>query len=189
VYLLAAAAETATASEASGLSINFFWVIVAALNFLLFFALIWVFGFRPIASMLAERQARIEQGLADAEEARRDRESAQAEHEGVLAASRHEASALIAAAQKAAQDLREADIAATRAELDQLRERAAADIAAERDRAMADLRAQVADLALAAAGQVVSETMTGARQRRLVEDFIRDRGVGSVDAPGPGRTN
>jgi hypothetical protein len=69
--------------------------------------------------------------------------------------------------------LRDADIAATREELERLREKATADIAAERDRALADLRAQVADLALAAAGKVVvGETMTDARQRRLVEEFL-----------------
>jgi len=184
VYLLAAAAETATTSDASGLSINFFWVIVAALNFLLFFALIWTFAFRPIANMLAARQARIEQGLADAAEARNQRDAAEAGRDKIISDARHEASSLIAAAQKAAQDLREADIAATRAELDRLRDRAAADIAAERDRAMADLRAQVADLALAAAGHVVAETMTDARQRRIVEDFIRDRGAGGASEQG-----
>jgi len=70
---------------------------------------------------------------------------------------RREANAVIAAAQKSAQELRDADIAATRDELGRLRDRATADIQAERDRALADLRAQVADLALAAAGKLVGE--------------------------------
>jgi F-type H+-transporting ATPase subunit b len=174
VNLLAAVAA-APATEASGLSINIFWVIVAALNFIIFLALIWRFGFDPIARILADRKARIEQGLADAEQARMDRDAGRAEHEQVIAEAHREAIALITAAQKSAEDLRLADIAATRAELDRLREKAASDIAAERDRALADLRAQVADLALAAAGKVVGETMTGARQRRLVEEFLTDR--------------
>lgn len=172
---LLAAVAAAPATEASGLSINIFWVIVAALNFIIFLALIWRFGFDPIARILADRKARIEQGLADAEQARTDRDAVRAEHERVIAEARREAIALITAAQKSAEDLRLADIAATRAELDRLREKAASDIAAERDRAIADLRAQVADLALAAAGKVVGETMTGARQRRLVEEFLADR--------------
>jgi F-type H+-transporting ATPase subunit b len=173
------------------MSINFFWVIVAALNFLLFLALIWTFAFKPIATILAERARRLEQGLADAEAARKERESAQVDREAVIAAARGEAGSLIAAAQ----DLRDADIAATKAELEQIRQRAAADIVAERDRAMADLRAQVADLALAAAGHVVGETMTDARQRRLVEDFIRDSGTGAANgangtnASNPRRSN
>jgi F-type H+-transporting ATPase subunit b len=172
VNLLAAAAATAPATDASGLSINFFWVIVAALNFILFMALIWVFGFKPIATMLSQRQERVVQGLADAEQARKDRESAVADRDQVMADARREAQALIAAAQKSAQELRDADIAATREELARLRDKATADIAADRDRAMADLRAQVADLALAAAGVLVGESMTDARQRRLVEDYL-----------------
>ena len=54
-----------------------------------------------------------------------------------------------------------------------MRVRAAAEIEAEKQRAIADLRAEVADLALAAAGGVVGETMTDERQRRLVEEFLR----------------
>jgi F-type H+-transporting ATPase subunit b len=167
----------------SGLSINIFWVIVSSGSFIIFLALIWAFGFAPIAAMLAARKARIEQGLADAEEARKDREAGAAEHAQVIADARREASALIAAAQKSAQDLRDADIAATREELTRLREKATADITAERDRALADLRSQVADLALLAAGKVVGESMTAARQRRLVDEFLAGSG------PADGRKN
>jgi F-type H+-transporting ATPase subunit b len=160
----------------SGLSINFFWVIITSGSFVIFLALIWAFGFEPIAKIMAQRKARIEQGLSDADQARKDRDGAAADRDSVMADARREAQALIAAAQKSAQELRDADIAATREELGRLREKATADITAERDRALADLRAQVADLALAAAGVVVGESMTDARQRRLVDEFLATRG-------------
>jgi F-type H+-transporting ATPase subunit b len=73
-----------------------------------------------------------------------------------------------------AQESREADIAATREELERLRVRAAAEIEAEKGRAIADLRAEVADLAISAAGRIVGESMTGERQRRLVEEFLAE---------------
>jgi F-type H+-transporting ATPase subunit b len=177
VHLLAIAAATAPTSEPSGLSINFFWIIVAALNFIVFLALIWRFAFDPVAKILEARRARIDPGLADAEQARKDREAGVVERERVINEARREANALVAASQQAAQQLREADIAATKAELERMREKALADIAAERDRALAELRGQVADLALEAAGKVVGETMSSARQRRLVEDFLRDEGA------------
>jgi len=180
---LAVVAAAVPAPE-PGLSINFFWVIVAALNLIIFLALMWRFAFDPIADILAQRKARIDQGLADAEQARKDRDDGFAERDKAMIDARRAANALIAVAQKSAQELRDADIAATREELGQLRERAMADIQAERDRALADLRAQVADLALAAAGKVVGETMTDARQKRLVEEFLADRTIA-----GEGRTN
>jgi F-type H+-transporting ATPase subunit b len=84
----------------------------------------------------------------------------------------------LARAQKVAQETRDADIAATREELERLRVRAAAEIEAEKTRAIADVRAEVADLALLAAGKVVGETMSGERERRLVDEFLRGSGVG-----------
>ena len=62
-----------------------------------------------------------------------------------------------------------------------MRVRAAAEIEAEKVRAMADVRAEVADLALLAAGKVVGETMTGERERRLVDEFLRGSGVGGTN--------
>jgi len=166
---LAAAAEE---GEGALFQINLFWVIVSALNFILFFVIIWTFAFKPVSAMLADRKSRIEEGLKDAEQARRDRENAEAERVATLGEARREANDILARAQKVAQETRDADIAATREELERMRVRAAADIEAEKVRAIADVRAEVADLALLAASKVVGETMTDARQRRLVDEFL-----------------
>ena len=71
--------------------INLFWVIVSAVNFLVFFVIIWTFAFKPVSRMLADRKDRIEQGLKDAEQARRDRENAEAERVATVAEARREA--------------------------------------------------------------------------------------------------
>ena len=162
------------AEEATGLQINFFWIIVASLNFILLFVLLSVFALTPLRRMLEERRTRIEEGLRDAEQARRDRESAEAERVTALQEARREANDILARAQKVSQDARDADIAATKAELERIRTQASADLEAEKQRAIADVRAEVADLALRAAGRVVGETMNDDRQRRLVDEFIRE---------------
>ena len=168
---VALAAEEATQS---GLQINLFWVIVSSLNFIVFATLLyWLFG-APLTRMLSERRARVEQGQRDAEQARRDRESAEAERVAALQEARREAGEIITRAQKVAQDARDADIAATKAELERLRERAAADIDAEKQRAITELRTEVTDLALRAAGRVVGETISTDRERRLVEEFLAE---------------
>lgn len=165
-----------------GFTINLFWVIVAAANFVIFFALIWAFAFKPVSAMLAARQARIEQGLRDAEEARLRLEHASAEATVEIAQARREARDIVEHAQRLSQETREADIAATRAELERMRVRAAAEIEAEKGRAIADLRSEVTSLALGAAGRVIGESMTGERQRRLVREFL-------VETGGPERAN
>ena len=174
-------AQLAAEGEGAALfQVNLFWVIVSALNFILFFAIIYAFALKPVTKILSDRQERIEQGLKDAEQARRDRDSAEAERVATLGEARREANEILARAQKVAQDTRDADIAATREELERLRVRAAAEIEAEKSRAIADVRAEVADLALQAAGKVVGETMTDERQRRLVEEFLSTAGTGDA---------
>ncbi|MEO6206332.1 MAG: F0F1 ATP synthase subunit B [Candidatus Limnocylindrales bacterium] len=158
--------------------VNLFSVIVAAANALLFLAIIWTFAFKPVSRMLADRQERIEQGLKDAEQARRDRESAESERVATLAEARREANDILARAQKVAQESRDTDMAATREELERMRVRASAEIEAEKTRAIGELRGEVANLALLAAGRVVGETMTDDRQRRLVQEFLATNAAG-----------
>jgi F-type H+-transporting ATPase subunit b len=174
------AAGLAANAEAEPLfQINLFQVLIAATNFVVFLAIIWTFAFKPIQRMLADRKERIEEGLRDAEQARKDRESAEAERLAAIQEARRESNEILARAQKVADESRERDLAATREELERIRTRASADIEAEKQRAITELRAEVADLALQAAGRVVGETMNDDRQRRLVEEFLEEAGTAS----------
>jgi len=167
-----AVSQFAEDASSSGLVFNGFWILIAAVNFIFFLVVLQQFAFGPVSRLLADRRQRIEQGLRDADQARRDREAAADERQAVLQAARREANDIVARAQKAADDLRDHEVSATRQEIERLHERAASDIAAERERVMGDVRGQIADLALLAAGRVVGETRSGERERRLVEEFL-----------------
>lgn len=162
----------AEGSESGGLTINWFWVLVSLMNFAVFFYIVWRVVLVPVGARLSERRERIEQGLKDADAARRDRESAADQRQAVLAEARREASDILARAQKLSDEVREKGLADTQAEIERQRERALADIETERKRALADVRGQVAELALLAAGRVVGETMSSDRERRLVDEFL-----------------
>lgn len=81
--------------EAAGLTINLFWVLVSAINFLVLLFIVWTFAFRPLTKSLDDRRAAIEQGLKDAEQARSDRESAESERVATLAEARREANDIL----------------------------------------------------------------------------------------------
>ena len=166
------AVTNAEAAGGSGLVFNGFWILIAALNFLFFLLVLQQFAFGPIGRMLDERRHRIEQGLRDADQARREREQAADEKQQVLAEARRDANDIVARAQKAADEVRAQELATTKTEIERLQSQAAAEIAAERQRALHDVRSQIADLALQAAGKVVGETRTSERERRLVEEFL-----------------
>ena len=135
--LLRLAAE---GGEGGGLTINLFWIIVAATNFVVFFYIAYKLVLVPVGERLAERRERIEQGLKDADAARRDREAAADQRAAVLAEARREASDIVARAQKLTDELREKGVAETQVEIERLRTSALADIEAERLRALADVR-------------------------------------------------
>lgn len=165
-------ALAAEGESGAGLAINLFWVIVAAGNFIVFFFIVYRLVLGPVGVRLAERRERIEQGLKDADAARRDREAAADQRAAVLAEARREAGEIVSRAQRMAEEARQAGVAQTQADIDRMRERAVAEIDAERQRALVDVRGHVADLALLAAGRLVGETMSDERQRRLVNDFL-----------------
>ena len=173
-----AALPDLTAEQGAGLQINLFWIIVSALNFVILLVLLWKFALKPVSRMLDDRREKIETGLRDAEQARRDRERADAERTAALAEARREANDILNRAQRVAQEAHDAQLAETRAELERVRQQAVAEIEAEKKRAMADLRAEVANLALEAASRVVGESMDGPRQRRLVEEFLSETAAG-----------
>jgi F-type H+-transporting ATPase subunit b len=158
--------------EGAGLTINLFWIIVSAVNFIIFFLIVYKIVLVPVGGMLSDRRERIEQGLKDADAARRDRESAADQRQGIIAEARREASEIVQRGQKVTDETRAKGVAETQAEIDRMRERAVAEIDAERKRALADVRAQVAELALMAAAKLVGETMNDEREKRLVDEFL-----------------
>lgn len=149
------------------------------LNFLLLLYILNRFLFTPLLARMDERGSKIEKGLEDAEAAARDRELARAEREAAVAEARKESADMLARANKIAEDTRNEILNDARTEAERVTTRAREEIVAEKDRAMAELRAQVADLALAAAGKLVRSEMDGPTQRRLVEEFLSDVPAGS----------
>ncbi len=154
--------------------VNLVGLIAQVVNFLLLLYLLNRFLFKPLLARMDERGEKIAQGLEDAETAARDRELARAEREAAVSEARKEAADMLARANKIAEDTRKEILDQARSEADKVTARAREEIVAEKDRAMAEIRGQVADLALAAAGKLVRREMDGPTQRRLVEEFLAE---------------
>ena len=61
-------AQALAAAAPALFQVNLFWVIVSALNFIVFFVLIWSFAFKPVSAMLADRKAKGEELAEDGTE-------------------------------------------------------------------------------------------------------------------------
>jgi F-type H+-transporting ATPase subunit b len=144
------------------------------INFLILLYLLNRFLFKPVMARLDERSANIKQGLEDAETARRDRALAREEREAALSEARKEAADMLARANKIADDTRREILEEARTEAERVSAKAREEIVAEKDKAMAEIRGQVADLALEAAAKLVRSDMNATTQRRLVEEFLAE---------------
>lgn len=164
------------AEETTGLTVQPYWVLVAIVQFLLLFFLLQRFLWGPIQKALQSRADRIREGLETAEAAKRERAEMQAEVERLLLEARREAAALSERATKAA-EAAAADIRAqAKAEGDRIRERAKADAAQLHQQSLSQLRAEVASLAVLAAGRILGKEVDANAHRALIERSLDEAG-------------
>lgn len=146
-----------------------FWTI------LIFGILFWLLKKYAYPAMLEAVEAR-EKALSDAiEGAKRDRDEAAkllAQHKASIDAARDEAQKLIADARLVAEKSKADLLERTRQEQQEMLERARRDIANERDKAIAELRREAVDLAIAGASKVVEQNLDSDRNRKIVETFL-----------------
>lgn len=132
--------------------------------------------FPAIVKATAEREQAIKQQLEEARAMHAEAEKVLGEHRELLAGARGEAQAIIAEARQAAERERTTAVEKTRAEQEELLHRAKNEIAAERDRARAELRREVVDLAIAAAGKVIEKELDAGSDRQIVESYLSEIG-------------
>lgn len=167
----------ALAEGEAGLLIRPFWVLVSVANFLVLLYVLQRVLWKPVLRVLAERAEKIREGLAAAEAARRERERTRQEAEAVMARARAEAQALSERIAKAAEDAAADIVAKAKAESERLLRKARADAEQAQRQALAELRAQVADLAVLAAGRILEKEIDAQAHRRLVERTLEEAGT------------
>jgi F-type H+-transporting ATPase subunit b len=126
-----------------------------------------------ITAGLDERDRKISDEIAAAEEARRGAEASQKEFAESLAGARREASEMIAKARADAKAAAEEMRSRNEAELASMKQRASRDIEAAKLAAMSDLHAQATNLAAAIAGKILAREITAADQDRLVNESLQ----------------
>ena len=140
--------------------------------FLILFVVMVKKGFPAVKAAMDARADKIRDDLDAAERAKTDAQSVHADYEARLADAKNEASRLIDEARGAADQVRSDLVAKAETDVSEMKSRAASEIEASRQQAIADLRAEVAGIALGAAEKVVQSSLDDDAQRRLVDQYI-----------------
>ena len=145
------------------------WTIV---TFVLVLLILGKFAWPQLLATLDEREQGIRQSIDDAEQARVEAEKILDEHRQKLAAAEEEARQIIAEAREVGERVRQDTVAKAREEAQRTLEQARTSIDSEKRAAIAQLRREMADLAVHAAGAVIDANLDDDKNRGLVDDLI-----------------
>jgi F-type H+-transporting ATPase subunit b len=145
------------------------WTIIV---FGILLALLWWLAWPTLVKSVEEREQRIAKQLADAEAANAQAQKLLEEHKAAIAKARTEAQDIIANAKGIAQKERDALLAKSHEEQEQMLERARREIGAERDKALVALRREAVDLSIAAASKLVESNLDSDANRKLVTEYL-----------------
>lgn len=172
----AAAEGEAAAEEGAGgiaaLGLNAGYLLAQIINFAIIFGALTLLLWRPIVNMLDARAAKIAKGLEDAQVAANARLNAEAEAERILASSRTDISRVIEEGRGRGEDVARQIEAEARAEAERIRAEARQAAEAERNQQLADLRGQVANVAVAISQRLIGASLDEKRQGALISDFF-----------------
>jgi F-type H+-transporting ATPase subunit b len=153
---------------------------------LLSFAItLWVlkrYAFGPIQKLIDDRRERIRQSVEEADRAREEARSLLEEHRALIGQARSEAESILSEARKIADGMRERMRAETEEERQRRLEETNRQIEQATQQALGEIRREVANLSLLAAEKITRRTLSGADQRRLIDEALAEIDFSELEA-------
>ena len=148
---------------------------VMAWTLIIFLILMFVlskFAFKPLFAAVEAREKALEEAIAGAKRDRDEAAQLMSQQRVQLEAARTEAQAIIADSRATAERMRGDLLAQTKQQQEEMLEQARRVIDSERGAAVAQLRREAVDLAIAGASRVIEKNLDSAGNRQIVESFL-----------------
>ena len=156
------------------------WTFLAQIcNLMIQLVIFKKFLLKPIKQVIADRKAKADREIADAQKLRTEAEAMKAEYEQNLQNARTEANQIVAAAQKTATTRSEEIVGEARAQAAALKQKAEADIAQERKKAVNEVKDEIGGIAMEIASKVVEREISEKDHKDLIDEFIKNVGEAS----------
>ena len=133
----------------------------------------------PVRKVLAERKARADSEIGDAQKARAEAEAMKAEYEKNMAEAKAEANSIVTSAQKTAAARSEQIVGEARSAAANIMRKAEEDIALERKKAINEVKDEIGGMAMEIASKVVEREIDQKDHQELIDEFIRNVGEAS----------
>lgn len=156
------------------------WTFLAQIcNLMIQLVIFKKFLLKPIKQVIADRKAKADSEIADAQKLRTEAEAMKAEYEQNLQNARTEANQIVTAAQKTATARSEEIVGEARAQAAALKQKAEADIVQERKKAVNEVKDEIGGIAMEIASKVVEREISEKDHKDLIDEFIKNVGEAS----------
>jgi len=156
------------------LEINPGLIIWTIITFLIVLAILRGTAWKPLMQVLKDREEKIESSLEEAEKARLEAIRLLEENKRVLMEAETQSARIMREGRVMGEKLKAEILEKAQASSRQMVEQAKDEIRREKDAALVQLRSEVSDLAIAAAGKLLDANLDTAQQRRLVDQAIKE---------------
>lgn len=151
-------------------------IVWAIVNFFILLAILNKFLHKPILDMLEKRENFVNENLNNSKIAKEEAEKLRADYEAQLKTAKQQANEIITQATKLGEESKTEIIDMARNEAAEISKKAKEEIQREKALAIAELKGEVATLAVMAAERILGKSMDPKDHEKLVEDFIKEVG-------------
>ena len=156
------------------IGINLPLLLAFVVNFIILFVLLSIVGYKPVLKMLDDRQAKIKEGMDQAEKMRVQIGKTEENIKAQLESARKEGQKIIAQSEQIGERLKTEAKDEARHEAETLISKARIEIQRQRDKDIEELRKQFADIAISAVEKVINETLDKEKHRKLINEVLEE---------------
>lgn len=154
--------------------INSGLLIAQFVNFGIVFLVLYKFAYKPTLKVLSDRTKKIEKGLADAEASHKKLAEISEKEAAVLVEARKQSQAIIKKAEETATAQAQELVDTTKKETQKMLQAAQIQIEQEKGKILAEVKAEVADLVLAATEKLIGEKLDGEKDKALINKMMQN---------------
>jgi len=149
-------------------------VIWTIITFILLLIVLKKFAWKPLIEALQKREETVRSSIERAEQAQREAEKLLEENRKRLAQAEQEGHRILNESRALADKLKEEMIEKANQQARRMIDMAKQEIDRDKEAAILQLRDEVADLAIKAAGKIIDETLDESKHRKLIDSYLKN---------------
>ena len=152
---------------------NYGLVLWTILTFILLLVVLRWIAWKPLLEALGRREELVRSSVERAEQAKHEAEQLLDQHRKQLAQAEAEVQRILSEGRSFGDKLKDEIVAKANQQSRRMIEQAQQEIERDKDSALSQLRTEVANLAIQAAGKILDETLDETKHRRIIDSYLQ----------------